>query len=72
MKRHLHYRNQPLVCSCQHATDTAEWHGKRRSGAGLHGNGAAHHLSSCIHSTLWFTTQPLKQKRSIPRLKFVA
>lgn len=67
MKRHLHYRDQPLVCACQQATDTAEWHGKRRSGAGLVSRTALH-LADCVHSELRITTLPMKPKRLVARL----
>jgi len=68
MKRRLHYRDQPAHCACQHASDTAEWHGKRRSGAGLTGRGASLHLSGCVHSTLAQTTAPLPKRRKVRRL----
>ena len=63
-------RPQPARCSCMHATDTAEWHGKRRSGAGLTGKGAANHTDPrCPHSELARTVKPTPKKRTTPRLR---
>lgn len=63
-------RAQPARCSCMHATDTAEWHGKRRSGAGLTGKGGANHLDpKCPHSELHRTVTPAKKKQTVQKLR---
>lgn len=65
--RRPRYRDQPSWCPCMHATDTAEWHGTRRSGAGLVSRTALH-LSTCVHSELTQTTRPLAKRRTVRRL----
>lgn len=62
------HREQPARCSCMHTTETATWDGKRRSGAGLTGRGAARHLADCMHSELALTTKRAPKRKKIARL----
>jgi hypothetical protein len=74
-RRRFKQESEPACCSCNHVTDTPEWHGKKGSGAGLRTNRGAGHgnpftrRDGCIHSELQHTTRSVAKKLTVKRLR---